>query len=150
MVHSSVLIFNSSVVIFHCGSVVFSDSLVVIFDSPVVIFDSPVVIFDGSVVFFSIALQLCIVGGVLSDELRGRLLRKPDLTQQTAHNYCRTFEAAELQKYKSNKPTVAGIKRSLHSLRKVMVQEKTSRYCAFCGYKHPFTQPPRCPEMQQV
>ena len=101
MVHSLVLIFNSSVVIFHyCGSVVFSDSLVVIFDCPVVIF-------DGSVVFFSIALQLCIVGGVLSDELRGRLLRKPDLTQQTAHNYRRTFEAAELQKYKFNKPTVA-------------------------------------------
>ena len=37
-----------------------------------------------------------IVGGVLSDELRGELLKKPDLTLQKAHDYCRTFEAAEL------------------------------------------------------
>ena len=39
-----------------------------------------------------------IVGGVLSDELRGELLKKPDLTLKTAHDYCRTCEAAELQK----------------------------------------------------
>ena len=66
-----------------------------------------------------------IVGGVLSDELRGELLKKPDLTLQTAHDYCRTFEAAELQKYKFNTPTVAGSERSLHPLGKVKVQEKT-------------------------
>ena len=89
-----------------------------------------------------------IVGGVLSDELRGELLKKPDLTLQTAHDYCRTFEAAELQKYKFNTPTVAGSERSLHPLRKVKVQEKTpARNCKFCGYKHPFTQPPRCPAL---
>ena len=89
-----------------------------------------------------------IVGGVLSDELRGELLKKPDLTLQTAHDYCRTFEAAELQKYKFNTPTVAGSERSLHPLRKVKVQEKTPvRNCKFCGYKHPFTQPPRCPAL---
>ena len=40
------------------------------------------------------------MGGVLSDELRGELLKKPDLTLQKAHDYCQTFEAAELQKYK--------------------------------------------------
>ena len=38
-----------------------------------------------------------IEGGVLSDELRSELLKKPDLTLQTAHDYCRTLEAAELQ-----------------------------------------------------
>ena len=84
----------------------------------------------------------------MSDELRGELLKKPDLTLQTAHDYCRTFEAAELQKYKFNTPTVAGSERSLHPLRKVKVQEKTPvRNCKFCGYKHPFTQPPRCPAL---
>ena len=49
-----------------------------------------------------------IEGGVLTDELRSELLKKPDFTLQTAHDYCRTLEAAELQKYKSNTPTVAG------------------------------------------
>ena len=53
-----------------------------------------------------------IVGGVLSDELRGELLKKPDLILQSAHDYCRTFEAAELQKFKYNLPTKAGTKSS--------------------------------------
>ena len=36
--------------------------------------------------------------GVLSDELRRELLKKPDLTLMTllkAHDYCRTFEAED-------------------------------------------------------
>ena len=41
-----------------------------------------------------------IVGGVISDELRGELLKKPDLTLETAHDYCRTYEASENQKFK--------------------------------------------------
>ena len=49
-----------------------------------------------------------IVGGVLSDELRGELLKKPDLTLQKAHDYCRTFEASELQKFKLNIQASAG------------------------------------------
>ena len=85
--------------------------------------------------------------GVWSDELRGELLKKPDLTLKTVHDCCRTFEAAELQKYKFNTPTVAGTERSLHPLRKIKVQERTSCYCKFCSYKHPFTQPPRCPAL---
>ena len=32
-----------------------------------------------------------IVGEVLLDELRGELLKKPDLTMQSAHDYCRTL-----------------------------------------------------------
>ena len=73
---------------------------------------------------------------------------KPDLTLQTAHDYCRTFEAAEQQKYRLNTPTVAGSERSLHPLKKVKVQEKTPAHnCKFCGYKHPFTQPPRGPAL---
>lgn len=54
-----------------------------------------------------------IVGGVLSDELRGELLKKPDLTLQKAHDYCRTFEAAELQKYKFSTPAGAGTEHSI-------------------------------------
>ena len=60
----------------------------------------------------------------MSDELRGELLKKPDLTLQTAHDYCRTLEAAELQKYKFNTPTVAGCGRSLHPLRKVRFKKR--------------------------
>ena len=89
-----------------------------------------------------------IEGGVLSDELRSELLKKPDFTLQTAHDYCRTLEAAELQKYKSNTPTVAVTERSLHPLKKFKVHEKTTaRYCKFCGYDHPFTQSPRYPAL---
>jgi len=36
-----------------------------------------------------------IVGGVISDNLRGEVSKKPDLTLQTAHDFCRTFEASE-------------------------------------------------------
>ena len=53
------------------------------------------------------------MGGVLSDELRGELLKRPDLTLQKAHDYCRTFEAAELQKYKSSTPAGAGTEHSI-------------------------------------
>ena len=28
-----------------------------------------------------------------------------------------------------------------------MVEEKTSRYCTFCGYKHSFSPPPPCPAL---
>ena len=84
----------------------------------------------------------------MSDELRSELLKKPDLTLQTVHDYCRTLEAAELQKYKSNTPTVAVTELSLHPLKKFKVQEKTTaRYCKFCGYNHPFTQSPRYPAL---
>ena len=82
----------------------------------------------------------------MSDELRSELLKKPDLTLQTAHDYCRTLEAAELQKYKSKTPTVAVIERSLHPLKKFKVQEKTTAlYCKFVVtithlLSHPATQ----------
>ena len=35
-------------------------------------------------------------------------LKKPDLSLQSAHDYCRTFEPAEQQKFKCNVPTSAG------------------------------------------
>ena len=85
--------------------------------------------------------------GVLWNELRGELLKKPDLTLQTAHDYCRAFEAAELQKFKLITPTRTRTQPSnIHPVRKFKVQDKaTPRFCTFCGYKHPFTQPSRCP-----
>ena len=89
-----------------------------------------------------------IVGGVLSDELRGELLKKPDLTLQKAHDYCRTFEAAELQKYKFSTPAGAGTEHSIgiQPVNKLNEQDKKPpRSCKFCGYKHPFTKPSRCP-----
>ena len=43
---------------------------------------------------------------------------------------------------------MAGSERSLHPLKKVKVKEKTpARNCKLCGYKHSFTQPPRCPSL---
>ena len=89
-----------------------------------------------------------IVGGVLSDQLRGELLKKPDLTLQKAHDYCRTFEAAELQKYKFSTPAGAGTEHSIgiQPVNKLNEQDKKPpRSCKFCGYKHPFTKPSRCP-----
>ena len=89
-----------------------------------------------------------IVGGVLSDELRGELLKKPDLTLQKAHDYCRTFEAAELQKYKFSTPAGARTEHSIgiQPVNKLNEQDKKPpRSCKFCGYKHPFTKPSRCP-----
>ena len=84
----------------------------------------------------------------MSDELRGELLKKPDLTLQTARDCCRTLEAAELQKYKFNTPTVAGCERSLHPLRKVKVQGKTPACnCKFVATSTHFTQPSRCPAL---
>ena len=47
-------------------------------------------------------IRHCIVGGVLSDELRGELLKRADLTLQSAQDHCGTFEAAEMQKVKFN------------------------------------------------
>ena len=72
--------------------------------------------------------------GVWSDKWRGQLLKKSDLTLKIAHDCCRTFEAAELQKYKLNTPTVVGTERSLHPLRNLKVQKKTPCYCKFCSY----------------
>ena len=54
-----------------------------------------------------------IVGGVLSVELREELLKKPDLTLQEAHDYCRTLEASELQNFKLSIPASAGTERSV-------------------------------------
>ena len=81
-----------------------------------------------------------IVGGVLSDELRGEIFKShADLTLQSAHDYCRTFEAAEQQKFKFHVPTSAGTERLSGQGR------ATARRCKFCGYKHPFNQPNKCP-----
>ena len=88
------------------------------------------------------------MGGVLSDELRGELLKKPDLTLQKAHDYCPTFEAAELQKYEFSTPAGAGTEHSIgiQPVNKLNEQDKKPpRSCKFCSYKHPFTKPSRCP-----
>ena len=89
-----------------------------------------------------------IVGGVLSDELRGELLKKPDLVLQKAHDYRRIFEAAELQTYKFSTPAGAGTEHSIgiQPVNKVNEHDKKPpRACTLCGYKHPFTKPSRCP-----
>ena len=82
------------------------------------------------------------MGVVLSDELRGELLKKPDLTLQKAHDYCRTFEAAELQKYKFSTPA-GGVTEHSIGIQPVnkLQDKKPPRSCEFCGYKHPFTKP---------
>ena len=68
-----------------------------------------------------------IVEGVLSDELRGELLKKPDLALQ---------EAAELQEYKFSTPAGAGTERSIGIQPVNMLKErdkKALRSCKFCG-----------------
>ncbi|XP_048582219.1 uncharacterized protein K02A2.6-like [Nematostella vectensis] len=87
-----------------------------------------------------------IVGGVTSDELRGELLKKPDLTLQTAHDYCRTYEATELQKYKFVPQTVVPSKTV--SVQPVQVK-KEQPSCKFCGYRHSFAHPTRCPAFKR-
>jgi len=93
-----------------------------------------------------------IVGGVLSDELRGELLKKPGLTLQMVRDYCRTFEAAELQKYKLRTPAGAGTEHSgIQPVSKLNEQDKKPpRSCKFCGYKHPCTKPSRCPAFRKL
>ena len=75
------------------------------------------------------------VGGVLSDELRGELLKKPDLTLQSAHDYCRTFKAAEQQKFKFNVPTSASTERS-SGIQFVKKSNGQGGAGQFCGHKH--------------
>ena len=89
-----------------------------------------------------------IVGGLLSDELRGELLKKPDLTLLKAHDYGRSFEAAELQKYKFSTPVITGTEHSIgiQPVNKFNEQDKKPPgSCKFCGDKHPLTKPSRCP-----
>ena len=51
-----------------------------------------------------------------------------------------------IQKYKFNTPKVARTERSLHSIRNLKVEERTTApSCECCGNKHPFTQSSRCP-----
>lgn len=51
-----------------------------------------------------------------------------------------------IQKYKFNTPKVARTERSLHSIRNLKVEERTTApSCKCCGNKHPFTQSFRCP-----
>ena len=76
------------------------------------------------------------MGGVLSDELRGELLEKLDLTLHKAHDYCCTFEASELQKFKFNIQAGAGTERLLgiQPVRKSKEADKTAaRSCKLCG-----------------
>ena len=79
------------------------------------------------------------MGGVLSDELRGELPKKPDLTLQKAHDYCRTFEAAELQKYKFSTPAGAGTEHpiGIQPVNKLNEQDKKPpRSCKYCKTLH--------------
>lgn len=96
-----------------------------------------------------------IVGGVMSDELRGELLKKPDLTLQTAHDYCRTYEASETQKFKFHGPSgstsqattnIQGIKRVIS---KVNPDRGNDPLCKFCGLRHSFSHPTKCPAFKQ-
>ena len=98
-----------------------------------------------------------IVGGVISDELRGELLKKPDLTLETAHDYCRTYEASENQKFKFSSSSgsigqtlatnIQDIKKMKHKLNPV--NSGRDPLCKFCGLKHPFSHPTKCPAFRQ-
>lgn len=94
-----------------------------------------------------------IVGGVLSDHLRGELLKKPDLTLQSAHDYCRTYEASESQKMKFSLPS-SSVEQSASNIHDVKSSKLPSSrpndpLCKFCGLKHPFSHPSKCPAYKQ-
>ena len=93
-----------------------------------------------------------IVGVVSSDELRGELLKSADLTLQNTHDYCKTFEAAKLQKFKFHVPMNAGTEPSsgIKFMSKSNGQDRTTAWrCKFCGYKHLFTRPNKCPAFEK-
>jgi len=95
-----------------------------------------------------------IVGGVLSDDLRGELLKKPDLTLQSAHDYCRTYEASENQKMKfslSSCNVNAQPASNIHDLRssKLHPPRRNDLLCKFCSLQHSFTHPSKCPAYKQ-
>lgn len=97
-----------------------------------------------------------IVGGVQSDELRGELLKKPDLTLQKAHDYCRTYEASESQKLKFSLPSgVAARETSVTPVQNIRAKPKfnastgSDPLCKFCGLHHSFSHPSKCPAFKQ-
>ena len=60
-----------------------------------------------------------------------------------------------MQKYKFSTPAGAGTEHSIgiQPVNKVNVNEqdkKPPRSCKFCGYKHPFTKPSRCPAVGKL
>ena len=97
-----------------------------------------------------------IVGGVLSDNLRVELLKKPDLTLQQAHDYCRTYEASESQKHQFSNSSLAAAEKTVLTLssRDKGTNDRSDpngrkRSCKFCGYKHSFSHPTRCPAFKK-
>lgn len=79
-----------------------------------------------------------IVGIVFPDDLRGELLRKPDLTLQTAHDYCRTFEASECETFRFSMAGVTGqASANVQDVRRVKPkfnsQAASDPLCKFCG-----------------
>jgi len=87
------------------------------------------------------------VGGVLSDELRGKLLKKPDLTLQKAHDCCRTFEVAELQKYKFSTPAGAGTEHSIGIQPVNKVNEQDKKPSQQCQQLHDPSLRSPCPDV---
>lgn len=100
-----------------------------------------------------------IVGGVVSDDLRGELLKKPDLTLQRAHDHCRTYEASALQKRKFSFPVTSGaFTTQVQPLKKhdngkpdspIHRRKNVTQSCKFCGYRHSFSHPTRCPAFKK-
>ena len=94
-----------------------------------------------------------IVGGVLSDELSGELLKKADLTLQSAHDHCRTYEASEAQKFRFTKPSTGGTP-STSNIQVVNrkfndKEQKTFPLFKFCGLHHSFFSPKNCPAFKK-
>jgi len=76
-----------------------------------------------------------------------RTAKETDQTLQKAHDYCQPLRQ-QLKKYKFSTPAGAGTKNStgIQPVNKLSEQDKKSpRSCKFCGYKHAFTKPSRCP-----
>jgi len=95
-----------------------------------------------------------IVGGILSDQVRARLLREADLTLSKAEDICRAAEATEKQlKLMSEENSVNAVMRTKQRQQQQQQQQQQgapntdSPKCHYCGRQH---QPRRCPAYGQI
>ncbi|KAK7111890.1 hypothetical protein V1264_011443 [Littorina saxatilis] len=94
-----------------------------------------------------------LVGGILSDQVRGRLLREADLTLKKAEDICRAAEATEAQLKLMNEEQSTSVNAVKHRNKEKPSEAAASRSeatpvnCRYCGKTH---QRRKCPAYGQV
>ena len=96
-----------------------------------------------------------IICGVLSDDLRGRLLRQPDLDLKTAVDMCRAHESSheQIKLMTTSDQTISAVQRKSRYRGDKDSERKAGpgfKECKFCGLKHKFDHPSLCPAYKKV